>query len=259
MQGSFISSGESEDFDPWKVPCTSGFNSHDDAKLDFDLQSEEKILDISKAISSDATDAQTEEQSLSEAQSTTFGFDNTDVTSENDKVQVGCTFEYKPKSLRSSANNSRRPSIVLNTSDEQPEVAVEAREAPAASKLDIRASFTPFKPTSESLPSFETKATESSTLSSGLDSLNLNNQFTPSTPYVHKFRTELCKNFQLYGKCKYGDEVSYFFDELRLGRDRGFIGAELIKWPNNRYLSLIPRLLILTLCYSAPSLTARPT
>jgi hypothetical protein len=32
--------------------------------------------------------------------------------------------------------------------------------------------------------------------------------FTPSTPYVHKFRTEMCKNFELYGKCKYGDEVS---------------------------------------------------
>ena len=43
---------------------------------------------------------------------------------------------------------------------------------------------------------------------SGLDSLTLDNEFTPSTPYVHKFRTELCKNFQLYGKCKWGDEVS---------------------------------------------------
>lgn len=32
--------------------------------------------------------------------------------------------------------------------------------------------------------------------------------FTPSTPYVHKFRTELCKNFELTGKCKFGDEVS---------------------------------------------------
>jgi len=33
-------------------------------------------------------------------------------------------------------------------------------------------------------------------------------EFTPSTPYVHKFRTEMCRNFELYGKCKYGDEVS---------------------------------------------------
>ena len=32
--------------------------------------------------------------------------------------------------------------------------------------------------------------------------------FTPSTPYVHKFRTEMCRNFELYGRCKYGDEVS---------------------------------------------------
>jgi len=45
-------------------------------------------------------------------------------------------------------------------------------------------------------------------MNSGLDSLTLDNEFTPSTPYVHKFRTELCKNFQLYGKCKWGDEVS---------------------------------------------------
>jgi hypothetical protein len=34
------------------------------------------------------------------------------------------------------------------------------------------------------------------------------NIFTPSTPYVHKFRTEMCKNFELTGKCKYGNEVS---------------------------------------------------
>ena len=32
--------------------------------------------------------------------------------------------------------------------------------------------------------------------------------FTPTTPYVHKFRTELCKTWEAYGKCKYGDEVS---------------------------------------------------
>jgi hypothetical protein len=33
--------------------------------------------------------------------------------------------------------------------------------------------------------------------------------FTPSTPYVHKFRTEMCKNFELHGKCKFGDECSF--------------------------------------------------
>ena len=49
-----------------------------------------------------------------------------------------------------------------------------------------------------------------SLVSSGLSSLSLSldNEFIPSTPYVHKFRTELCKNFQMYGKCKFGDEVS---------------------------------------------------
>jgi len=41
-----------------------------------------------------------------------------------------------------------------------------------------------------------------------LRDLTINKQFTPSTPYVHKFRTELCKNFELTGTCKFGDEVS---------------------------------------------------
>ena len=36
--------------------------------------------------------------------------------------------------------------------------------------------------------------------------------FTPSTPYVHKFRTEMCKNYELYKKCKYGDEVSFLIE-----------------------------------------------
>ena len=51
-------------------------------------------------------------------------------------------------------------------------------------------------------------ALASSLMQSGLDSLTIDNEFTPSTPYVHKFRTEMCKNWQLYGKCKWGDEVS---------------------------------------------------
>ena len=37
-----------------------------------------------------------------------------------------------------------------------------------------------------------------------------NMSFTPSTPYVHKYKTEMCKNFETYGKCKYGDEVSIY-------------------------------------------------
>ena len=47
-------------------------------------------------------------------------------------------------------------------------------------------------------------------MAAGLASFGLDNNFTPSTPHVHKFRTEMCKNFELYGKCKYGDEVSFF-------------------------------------------------
>lgn len=54
-------------------------------------------------------------------------------------------------------------------------------------------------------------ALAASLMDSGLDSLTIDNEFTPSTPYVHKFRTEMCKNWQLYGKCKWGDEVSTNF------------------------------------------------
>lgn len=63
-----------------------------------------------------------------------------------------------------------------------------------------------FKPPEKSTE--ELKVPEGkSALTSDLD-INLDSDFTPSTPYVHKFRTEMCKNFELYGKCKYGDEVS---------------------------------------------------
>jgi len=56
-----------------------------------------------------------------------------------------------------------------------------------------------------------TEAAKQSAMSSGLNDLTLDNEFTPSTPYVHKFRTELCKIYELYGKCKFGDEVSIKF------------------------------------------------
>ena len=42
----------------------------------------------------------------------------------------------------------------------------------------------------------------------GLETLNIDDDFIPSTPHVHKFRTEMCKTFELYGKCKFGDKVS---------------------------------------------------
>ena len=64
-----------------------------------------------------------------------------------------------------------------------------------------------FVPATEAQAQPEAKAA-APTETLGLSSLSLNDNFTPSTPYVHKFRTEMCKNFMMYGKCKYGDEVS---------------------------------------------------
>lgn len=46
-------------------------------------------------------------------------------------------------------------------------------------------------------------------ISASFASLKLSNNFTPSTPHIHKFRTEMCKTFELYGKCKYGDRCSF--------------------------------------------------
>jgi len=73
--------------------------------------------------------------------------------------------------------------------------------------------FKPFVPTVAPKPAvakIAAPATSTSSGFTGLDSVNIGSDFTPSTPYVHKFRTEICKNFELYGKCKYGDEVSSF-------------------------------------------------
>lgn len=87
----------------------------------------------------------------------------------------------------------------------------EFKPNPLAGSLNAKA-FKPFVPTSKPpVPPAQpaAAAAASSALGgAGLDSIELNNDFTPSTPYVHKFRTEMCKNFELYGKCKYGDEVS---------------------------------------------------
>jgi len=61
-------------------------------------------------------------------------------------------------------------------------------------------------------PTFEAKKESGdnlNTLAHDLESVTLNTDFTPSTPYVHKFRTEMCKNYELYGKCKFGDECSF--------------------------------------------------
>lgn len=67
-----------------------------------------------------------------------------------------------------------------------------------------------FKPTTTFVPQ-EAKSEEQQkdkSLKNEIENLTLNNDFTPSTPYVHKFRTEMCKNWEQYGYCKYGDEVS---------------------------------------------------
>jgi hypothetical protein len=67
-----------------------------------------------------------------------------------------------------------------------------------------------FKPTTTFVPQ-EAKSedtTNEKTLKKELDNLNIDDEFTPSTPYVHKFRTEMCRNWELHGTCKYGDEVS---------------------------------------------------
>ena len=50
-----------------------------------------------------------------------------------------------------------------------------------------------------------------SAMMNNISAETLNNEFTPSTPYVHKFRTEICKNFESTGFCKFGDEVSFTF------------------------------------------------
>jgi hypothetical protein len=32
----------------------------------------------------------------------------------------------------------------------------------------------------------------------------------PSTPFLHKYKTELCKNWELEGTCVYGDTVNFY-------------------------------------------------
>ena len=66
---------------------------------------------------------------------------------------------------------------------------------------------------------------QSNTLKNLIDSIgeplsDKNMTFQPTTPYVHKFRTEMCKNFETYGKCKYGDEVSIFLDSRYLNSNQ---------------------------------------
>jgi len=83
---------------------------------------------------------------------------------------------------------------------------ITSQSKPFVPKSSWNVGASSFVPSSEAKALPEVKEADSST--NGLSSLSLNDNFTPSTPYVHKFRTEMCKNFMMYGKCKYGDEVS---------------------------------------------------
>ena len=95
--------------------------------------------------------------------------------------------------------------ITMNNSMMDVSIADVQEFKPKGNTLSASLNASSFKPFT---PTVNAAAPKSALANNGLDSLELNNDFTPSTPYVHKFRTEICKNFELYGKCKYGDEVS---------------------------------------------------
>jgi hypothetical protein len=95
-----------------------------------------------------------------------------------------------------------------------------AKIEPKPMKLNHQApAFKPSQPFFKPQPKAEPKKAETTvspfgnSMAGALDSFNLNSEFTPSTPHVHKFRTEMCKNWELYGKCKYGDECSFAHDK----------------------------------------------
>ena len=39
----------------------------------------------------------------------------------------------------------------------------------------------------------------------------IDNGLVLSTPHVHKFKTEMCNNFELTGKCQFGENVRILF------------------------------------------------
>lgn len=89
--------------------------------------------------------------------------------------------------------------------DTQPfsEFGVQPKKEDEKKPLSLGSTPFVFMPKVAEKPVKEVQTTELSKLSISLDT-----NFTPSTPYVHKFRTEMCRNWMQYGKCKYGDEVS---------------------------------------------------
>jgi hypothetical protein len=137
-----------------------------------------------------------------------------------------------PNNGYDSVDFSRRGSFDVNTSvsieeGEQLETSIEPEQYVIAPAKDQQQKKSGFKYNPQAIPFFKPATTfvpqtdkmsdtssqgnneqKGNLLKQGLDDLTLNNEFTPSTPYVHKFRTEMCKNWELYGKCKYGSEVS---------------------------------------------------
>ena len=134
---------------------------------------------------------------------------------------------FEPMSAQPSHTTSRRASFD-SQGIESLKVNKDQMTAPSfVPTTTFNPSFSkPFMPSAMAAPYFKPSpapakpapavAPSGSSLMSGLNSLSsINNDFTPSTPYVHKFRTEMCKNFELYGKCKYGDEVSILIFLIR--------------------------------------------
>jgi hypothetical protein len=131
-------------------------------------------------------------------QSSVFPQHQSDLTNDDSTSNTtACdTIDQDNSKMDITMNNSMMDVSIADVQEFKPKAA-----PMAASSLNAH-SFKPFT------PSVKAAAPKSALANNGLDSLELNNDFTPSTPYVHKFRTEICKNFELYGKCKYGDEVS---------------------------------------------------
>jgi len=141
--------------------------------------------------------------------------------------------EVSQSNFEESTSHSRRESMCLNAPSDLEVMDVTVIESSKCGKyadaLKDMGPFKPFKPQTAAAPFFKPTAApvpsvpQAASFSSGLETLQLNNEFTPSTPYVHKFRTEMCKNFELYGKCKYGDEVSIFvyFTRIQICRIPG--------------------------------------
>jgi len=101
---------------------------------------------------------------------------------------------------------------MVETTDQTSQKLENANNHPTAkSVFNVNAPF--FSPTEFVSPTKEEQGVTPAAGLGGLKALaenleSVKNNFTPSTPYVHKFRTEMCKNYEMYGKCKYGDEVS---------------------------------------------------